>query len=256
MKDMTKRGTLALLVLALAHPSCNQAIPNAPAGSTLTMFANPSFIPANGGVSVISVLVIEPNGTPVSDGTVVQFFTTLGSIPEQGKTNDGVVRVNFVSDSRSGKATITAVSGGPAVAPAPSPSPSAGTGGASSGGSGSATTEVTIGSALPDHVLVTANPIRIRMDDPRQSRIVANVFDANGNAVQNVPVIFTVAQNDTAASPTELMASGGAPVFTDSNGQAIDFLQTRHPRDGAPKTVKVTATTANGKSADVEVQIN
>jgi hypothetical protein len=244
---------LLALTLALAQLTCNQVILTAPAGSTLSLFANPEFVPANGGVSVISALVIEPAGTPVADGTVVQFFTNLGSIPEQGKTNDGVARVNFVSDARSGKATITAFIGG-AGAPAPSPSP--GTGGGSTGGSTSAKVEVTIGSALPDHVLVTANPIRIRKDDPRQSRIVANVFDASGNPVQNVPVIFTVAQNDTTANPTELMASGGAPVFTDSNGQAIDFLQTRYARDNPPKTVTVTATTANGKTADVVVQLN
>lgn len=253
MKAMSKKGALVLLALAL-HIACNQVILTAPAGSTISLFANPEFIPANGGVSVISAIVIEPAGTPVADGTVVQFFTNLGSIQEQGKTNDGVARVNLVSDSRSGKATVTAFIGG-AGAPAPAPSGSPGTGGGS-GGSTSAKVEITIGSALPDHVLVTANPIRIRKDDPRQSRIVANVFDVNGNPVQNVPVIFTVAQNDTTASPTELMASGGAPVFSDSNGQAIDFLQTRYPRDSDPKTVTVTATTANAKTGTVTVQLN
>jgi hypothetical protein len=199
MKAMAKNAALLALALTLASAlvTCNQVILTAPAGSTISVFANPEFIP------------------------------------------------------------VTAFIGGAgAPAPAPSASPSPGTGGGSSGGSTSATVEITIGSALPDHVLVTANPIRIRQDDPRQSRIVANVFDANGNAVQNVPVIFTVDQVDTTANPTELMASGGAPVFTDSNGQAIDFLQTRYPRDATPKTVKVTATTANGKTADVVVQIN
>jgi hypothetical protein len=248
---MTKKALVALL--ALASATCNQAILTAPAGSSLTAFANPEFIPANGGVSVISVLVTEPAGTPVADGTVVQFFTNLGRIVEQGKTNDGVARVNLVSDWRSGTATVVAASGGPAVAPSPSASP--GTGGGTSGTS-SASVKVTIGSALPDHVNVTADPVRIRSNDPRQSRVVANVFDVSGNPVQNVPVIFTVGQDVAGASPTELMASGGAPVFTDTNGQAIDFLQTRHKRDAAPKTVTVTATTANNLSASTQVTIN
>ena len=100
--------------------TCNQAIMTAPAGSTLDMFANPEFIAANGGVSVISALVIEPAGTVVADGTVVQFFTNLGDIDEQGKTNDGVVRVNLRANGRSGVATITAFSGGDA-APASQP---------------------------------------------------------------------------------------------------------------------------------------
>ena len=250
---MTKKALFALL--ALAGATCNQAILTAPAGSSLTAFANPEFIPANGGVSVISVLVTEPAGTPVVDGTVVQFFTNLGRIVEQGQTNDGVARVNLISDWRSGTATVVAVSGGPAVAPAPSPSASPGTGGGTSGTS-SASVKVTIGSALPDHVNVTADPVRIRSTDPRQSRIVANVFDVSGNPVQNVPVIFTVAQDVAGASPTELMASGGAPVFSDTNGQAIDFLQTQHKRDATPKTVTVTATTANKVSASTQVTIN
>lgn len=249
---MMKKG--ALVVLALAHLTCNQVILTAPAGSTLTIFANPSFIPANGGVSVISVLVVEPAGTPVADGTVVQFFTTLGSIPEQGKTNDGVVRVNLVSDSRSGHATVTAVSGGPAAAPQPAPSGSPSPGGGTSGGSGSASTTVDIGSALPARVQVTANPVRIRSTDPRHSQIVANVFDTNGNPVQNVPVIFGVDQTPG----TEFMRSGGAPVFTDTNGQAVDFLETRHPRDAGPKTVTVRATPAGlgTLAATVMVTIN
>jgi hypothetical protein len=255
-KAMSKKlgFALAALVLALAHVTCNQAILTAPAGSTISLFANPEFVPANGGISVVSALVIEPAGTPVADGTVVQFFTNLGSIPEQGKTNDGVVRVNFVSDSRSGKATVTAFIGG-AGAPAPTPSASPGAA-TTTGGSSSASVEITIGSALPDHVLVTADPVRIRSNDPRQSRIVANVFDASGNPVQNVPVIFTVAQDVAGADPTEMMASGGAPVFTDTNGQAVDFLQTRYPTDAVPKSVTVTATTANTKTADVKVQLN
>src|SRR5262249_17769618 len=60
---------------AIPQQSCNQAIMTAPVGSTLTLPANPPFIAANGGVSVISAFVLEPAGTPVADGTVVQFFT-------------------------------------------------------------------------------------------------------------------------------------------------------------------------------------
>jgi hypothetical protein len=53
------------------------------------------------------------------------------------------------------------------------------------------------------------------------------------------------------------MASGGAPVYTDTNGQAIDFLQTRYPNDAEPKTVTVTGTVPVGaKAASVDVQIN
>ncbi len=68
---------------------------------------------AHGGVSVITAIVLEPAafGTPVPDGTVVQFFTTLGRIDEQVKTKNGVARANLVADSRSGEAEITVMSG-------------------------------------------------------------------------------------------------------------------------------------------------
>ena len=88
-----------------------------PAGHRHDLLRQSGDIPAVNGVSVVSCLLVEDVGTPVADGTVVQFFTTLGRIPEQGKTNDGVVRVNFQSDGRSGQATITAVSGGDAAPP-------------------------------------------------------------------------------------------------------------------------------------------
>jgi hypothetical protein len=219
----------ALVLLAVLQLTCNQVILTAPSGATITVVANPGFIAANGEVSVISALLIEPSGSPVPDGTVVQFFTTLGSIDEQGKTNDGVARVNLVSDSRSGSADITA-SSGPV----------------------SGTTTVTIGSGRPSLVIVAADPVHILSNGPRQSRIVANVFDASGNAVRSVPVFFSV----DGTPSTEFMASGGSPIFTDTNGQAADFLQTKYPRDAATKTVTVTAQTANNITGSVEVTLN
>jgi hypothetical protein len=228
----------------MAQAVCHQAILTAPPESTVTLVANPTFIAANGEVSVISALVVEPAGTPVPDGTVVQFFTTLGRIDEQGKTNDGVARVNLVSDTRSGDATVTAFSGS----------------------SASEEVTVTIGSGRPATVIVTADPLRIRSNDPRHSRIVANVFDENGNPTRNVPVFFTVEASTTGPAPspapspgppsTEFMRSGGGPVFTDTNGQAIDFLETRYPRDADPKTVTVRATTPTGVDGTVDVIIN
>jgi len=255
---------VSLLLLAAVQVTCNQAILTAPPGSSLSAFANPEFIAANGDVSVISVLVIEPAGTVVPDGTVVQFFTNLGHIQDQAKTNDGVARANLVSDTRSGTATVTVISGGAApAAPAASPSPTAivGTGGTSAATGTSATVTVIIGSARPKTVIVTANPPRITGIGPaRQSRLVANVFDDNGNGVTNAPVIFAVQQLDN-GEPTETLASGGAPVYTDNNGQAVDFLQTNYSTELPAKTVTVTASVPSGGTILVSepplpVQIN
>ncbi|MCM2256600.1 MAG: hypothetical protein NDJ94_13135 [Vicinamibacteria bacterium] len=210
---------LTAALLGLSQATCHQAILVAPPGSTLQLFANPTFIPAFGGRAVISALVIEPAGTPVPDGTVVQFFTSLGQIEEQGKTNDGVARVALTADSRSGLATVTAVSGG--------------------GAEQTASVEVGIGSALPRTILVTADPSRIT--ESRSTHVTANVFDENGNPVANVPVIFTVEVSPS----TEVMDSQGRPQFTDSNGRVSDVMRTRRQSNGTA-TVKVQAVTGSG----------
>ncbi len=250
---MSKTMLVAVAGLALLTVNCEEVPLTAPAGTSMFLQCNPPFVVANGGTSVVTALLTEPAGTLVPDGTVVFFLTTLGRIDAQGQSVNGVVRVNFVADSRSGTATINAFSGGPA-APAATPTPSTGasfTASAhvgesaagdiardpTSSGTGSATITIVIGSALPASVLVTANPQRIT--SPRQSTITATVFDSEGNPVQNVPVYFSIA-----ASPLEeSLASGGNPVFTDSSGQARDTLYTRAPVGGIQKEVGVTAST-------------
>ncbi|HWW92812.1 MAG TPA: hypothetical protein VN375_05565, partial [Vicinamibacteria bacterium] len=97
---------LGVLLLALAVLTCAKALLTAPPGSSLTLFANPPFIAANGAVSVISAFCIEPAGMPCPDGTVIQCFTTLGRVDTEAETKDGVARLNLVSDSRSGTATV------------------------------------------------------------------------------------------------------------------------------------------------------
>ncbi len=242
---MNARKGLLLFCVA-TQLTCASGLFTAPPGSSITCFANPPFIAAYGDVSVISALITEPAGFPVPDGTVAQFFTTLGHIDLQGKTKDGVTRTNFVSDSRSGVASIIVVSGGPAVAPSASPSP--GTGGVSSG-NGSCATTVTIGSARPARVVVVANPPRLASS--RCATVTATVYDANGNPVFNVPIIFSV------SSPTaEFFESGSTPIFTDTNGHSSDVMCTRRPRDDPQTTVTVTATPPVGTAGTTTVTIN
>ena len=278
MKPRTRKSIAQLL--ALSCLTCHQVILTAPPGSTITLIANPEFIAANGGVSIISALLYEPAGTPVADGTVVQFFTNLGRIEEQGKTNDGVVRVNLISDTRSGTATVRAFSGGSAASTgggaSPSPGTSPGTGGGSSSGA-SASIQVVIGSAQPANVQMTANPQRV-VGEPRTSTIRAFVFDTNGNPVSNIPVLFAITSGVTPApTPTpsgspspspsatpapnpdggpDFLQSRGQPVFTDNNGLAVDVLIVRTAPDAPQRTITITATTPNGRTGNVPVVIN
>jgi hypothetical protein len=234
-----------LLLLCFATQlTCAKGLFTAPPGANFTCVANPPFIAAFGEVSVISVLITEPAGFPVPDGTVASFFTTLGRIDAQAKTKDGVARANFVSDSRSGLASISVASGAPAPAPSASPSVTG-----VSTGSGSCLLAVAIGSGRPATVKVVPNPPRLASS--RCTTVTATVYDANGNPLSNVPIIFSV------ISPTaEFFQSGSTPIFTDTNGQASDVMCTRRPRDDPQTTVTVTATPPVGTPGTTTVTIN
>lgn len=250
-----RKNKTVLVLLAVAQLTCNQAILTAPPGSSMFLTANPLFIPANGGVSVVTAFLLEPAGTPVPDGTVVQFFTTLGDIDEQGKTNDGVARVNFRSDGRSGQASISAFSGatsssGSAPAPTPSASPTTASGGG---------LVIAIGATLPARVIVTADPPRITIS--RSTHVFALVLDASGNAVSGVPVIFTVVTTPASPNPTDpeagkdFMDSGGAPRFTDSNGRAEDVMRTQRQIGGRSAIVRATVLSATAISDTVTIPV-
>lgn len=213
---------IAAVVGAFAQLTCGQAILTAPPGSDVVLTVNPETIPANGGVAIVSATVFEPAGTPVPDGTVVQFFTNLGRIEEQGKTNDGVARVKLVSDARSGKATVTALVSDVAV-----------------------TKDVTIGNPAIKQIFLRANPPRIPPNS-NTTHVFAGVFDESGNPLPNVPVYFSVASSSPAMA-TEFFETTG-PVFTNNNGEAENVLRTRRDTAG---TVTVTATVPGASAPTV-----
>lgn len=272
-------GLVGLSVALLA--TCHQSILTAPPGSEIVgLIANPNFIPANGGVSVITAVVYDGTGQPVPDGTVVQFFTDLGRVDPQGKTNDGVAQVNLRADGRSGEASVQAVIGGGA-APAPSASPTssaAATSGASPAALGANSrvnsgatvlrvasvadvvnpVKVKIGTQLPERIFLSADPRNIAFDAPRFSTLTATVFDERGNPVANIPVVFRILPRSD-PDFTESLESGGRPVFTDTNGQAKDRLWTAVERGGRSQQVDVQALVAGADlitSETVTVGIN
>ncbi|HQZ17682.1 MAG TPA: hypothetical protein PLD86_12480 [Vicinamibacteria bacterium] len=223
----------ALFIAAITPASCGQAILVAPDGSTMQMFVNPDFIAANGDTSVVSVLVIEPAGTPVPDGTVIQFFTTLGKIQEQAKTNDGVARVNLISDARSGTATVTAVSG---------------KNGSDSGKAVAKT--VTIGG--PNVARVTTQAIDPTID-LKQGKSIASIraqaFDASGNPVPGVTIRFTVASN-----PATDRLLDGTDITTNNNGDAVNRVQTNRTTAGTI-TIKVELLAKALTISDITIQV-
>ena len=244
---MTGRRWAAVALVAVLL-ACEGAYLTAPPGSTLVLIAAPTSIPAHGGVSELTAIVTEAIGTAVPDGTVVFWSTNLGQIDRETRTANGIARNRLVSDSRSGVATVVAVSGGgTAPAPIPGPSPSASpttptttppttTPGPSGQASGQA--RIDIGNILVGSVLLRAVPSRITIS--QSTHLIATVLDLAGNPVPNVPVFFEIVSD----LDRDSLESGGAARHTNNNGEAEDVLRTRRTGPGGPP-IRVRAVAAS-----------
>lgn len=211
------RCSIVILMAAfLAAAGCDKLPLLAPTNSTITLFAAQTVLPLNGSTEVVAT-VVESAGTPVQNGTVVTFTTTLGSIePREARTDAGKVTVRFNSGGQSGTAEIKAVSGGATVKDA---------------------LKIDIGAAVADNVQLTATPGSVSSLGGTVL-LSATVTDKNGNRVSGVPVGFSA----------DVGTLGSQNVITDFNGQAITTLTTT-------RATKVTAR-AGAKSAEITVGVN
>ena len=83
----------------------------APTKSIIALYASAS--PANDGSFNLLATVTEEAGTPVQNGTLVTFTTTLGRLdPTSAETTNGQATAKLVADGLSGTATVSAFSGG------------------------------------------------------------------------------------------------------------------------------------------------
>jgi large repetitive protein len=218
----------------------------APSGTVITVIPAAVTVPVNGEVEIVATVIENgttaappstgnPNpgtgtttsvpatgsssagaGTPVQNGTVVSFTTTIGRIePSQARTQNGEVRVKFFANGQSGTAVITAFSGG-----ASGRSP-----------------ELKVGVAAVDHVILTATPQTLSPNGG-STEISARVEDVSGSGLASVPVTFV---SDTGSL-------NPATALTDANGVARTTLTT------SAKAV-VTAT-AGGKEKTVTINLN
>jgi hypothetical protein len=200
--------------------ACDRMPLVAPSGSALTLVASTNVLPVNGATDVTAVIlegalagdgenssVVAGVGTPVHDGTVVFFTTTLGRIaPSEAETRAGRATVKLIADGRSGTATITAYSG-----------------------AATNTLEVDIGAAAATRIAVTASPQTVPPTGG-QSTISARVEDQQGNGLVGVPVSFTttrgtlssasVVSNDQGVATTTLTTSAETVVTATAGGAA------------------------------------
>lgn len=228
-------GILAFLSIAVA---CDKVPLLAPTGSVITLFPTATSVPLNGEITIVATVIengvaaaapatgtgtgtgttttTRPGaGTPVQNGTLVSFTTTIGRIePTEARTRNGQVSVRFVAAGQSGNAKITAFSGG-----------------------ASGTLEnLLVGSAAAKRITVTANPQALGASGGT-TEIVARVEDEAGTALPGVPVTFTA--DACCLSPTS--------TNTDASGVARANLTTSTP-------AKVTATTG-AQSGTVNVTL-
>ena len=93
---------LAVGLAAVGATSCDKMPLSAPTESIITLFANSTSVGLNGSVD-ITATVIESAGTPVQNGTVVTFTTTLGTIdPVEARTNNGKATVRLLAGTQVG----------------------------------------------------------------------------------------------------------------------------------------------------------
>jgi hypothetical protein len=233
--------TATILTAAVAVAACDKVPLLAPTGTVITLFPAASTVPLNGQVEIVATVIengttaapptngdgtngsTSPTtttsagaGTPVQNGTVVSFTTTIGRIePAEARTHNGQVRVMFMAGSQSGTATITAFSGG----------------------ASGRIENLRVGTAAVERVLLSANPQTLGPSGG-SSEISARVEDVSGLALSGIPVTFT--------TDNGLLSTGTSN--TDQNGIARTTLTTT-------RAAKVTANVA-GKTAEVNVGLN
>jgi PKD repeat protein len=193
MSRVTRSAFLGTLLAALASTACDKVPLLAPTSSTIRLVSSVGVLPLAGSADITAV-VIEAAGTPVQNGTVVTFTASLGTFePREARTQNGQATVRYVAGSTSGKAAISAFSGG----------------------TKSEDLEILVGAAGAGGVSVSASQT-IVPSFGGTTTIIATVVDTGGNPLRNTPVAFAA----TAGSLSRSTA------FSDDRGEARTDLQT------------------------------
>lgn len=245
---MSRSGILCAAVMVIGlmafASACDKMPLLAPSGTVITLFPVSSTVPLNSDTEIVATVIEQGTaaappatpptngtgtgtgttstpttgaGTPVQNGTVVTFTTTIGRIePSEARTSNGQVRVRFFSGNQSGIATITAFSGG----------------------ASGKLENLRVGTAAVERVVVSANPQTLGPSGGT-AEISARVEDVGGLAVVGVPVTFTASAGQLSPNPSN----------TDGNGIARTTLTTS-------REANVTATVAGKTSEQLTIGLN
>lgn len=186
---------MALLLAGLVTTACDSVPLMAPSSSTISVTASAKIVDA-GGTADISAFVAESGGTPVQNGTMVRFTTTLGRVdPVEVQTKNGLATTTFHAGDVSGTAAVRASSGGISTA--------------------ADALEIVVGAAAVDTVTVRANPGTVPSTGGTVE-VIAAVVGTGGRALANIPVNFATSAGSLAS----------VRVLTDGAGEARTQLTT------------------------------
>ena len=252
---------LALLFVA-AMRSCDRVPLTAPTESTIQLFSTAPSVPLNGSIDLIATIT-EEAGTPVPDGTLVSFTTTLGRIdPSETRTNNGKATVKLIAGTQSGTATghrFLRCRDGRAGEMAPR-----------------ARASRSDWRRRGRDVVVRAEPSSVPPTGG-SVQIIAQVLDESGNLLRGIPVTFTTTAGRLNASSAITDANGdGRVTLTTSTAATVtaragsaeaatvdvtvtrspplksQLLGTAPPTVGTPVTFQVTVTVGPKAAAPIE----
>lgn len=248
------RLAVVALPLALAV-ACDKVPLLAPTGSVITLFATTTTVSLNSEVTIIATVIENGqatgstgtgtgtttttrtgSGTPVQNGTLISFTTTIGRIePSEARTHNGQVTVKLITAGTSGTAVVTAYSGGASAQ----------------------ITNLKIGTAAVKTVSVTTTPQSLGSSGGT-TQVVASVVDEGGSPLGGVPVTFSTDKGSISPSTVTTDASGNATATLSTTATAKITASVGALTGTATVTVNargLTSFTASPSSASAGVPI-
>lgn len=250
---------LLLVVSLLPVAGCDKATPVAPAGTVLTISANPSQI-ALTGTSTITVVGRKPDGNPLNPGTEIRLSSDIGTLTSIVTTDStGTASTTFHGDGRTGLAKITATTGG-----------------------GDAKAEVDVqvgqGSGSKPTVLVSVTPSTIGLNGTAQVTVIARNADGTpvtsgratitttlgtldnpsptirngtatatltaGNREGTATVTAIVGSSDAVTATVSIVLDAATAISVTANPASVDVT--------SPKPITVTATVTDARAQAVQ----
>ena len=253
---MFTRITFSLGVLAmLVAISCDRVPLIAPTNSTVTIDAG-SRVVETGGSTSVSATVIEQSGTPVQNGTVVRFTTTLGRLdPVEAQTRNGVATTMFFAGNDSGVAEVRATSGGAGGSSTTTPSNGTTPPTTTTPTTNGNVVMISVGSAAVDTVTVRANPSSVSTSAGATVSLIATVLGTGGRLLANIPVSFSASRGTLSSTTAATDAQGEARVTLTTNGDtdisvAAGTKTATTKITGVPgPSVSLTCSTGTGQAA-------